>query len=83
MQTFSNWLSSNRGTASNLARTLGISPTNITNVRTGRLLMPTSWMPTIVKLSKRKLSYATLVQEREVHRQAKEKMRISAASPRK
>ena len=42
MQNFSNWLKNNRGMASHLARTLGISPTNVTNVCTGRLLMPTA-----------------------------------------
>jgi len=83
MQNFSNWLSSNRGMASHLARALGISPTNVTNVCTGRLLMPTSWMPTIVKLSKRKLSYATLVKEREGHRQAKEQSRTKPTSSHK
>jgi len=83
MQNFSNWLSSNRGMASHLARTLGISPTNVTNVCTGRLLMPTAWMPTIVKLSKRKLSYATLVKEREGHRQAKEQARALPTSSHK
>ena len=83
MQNFSNWLSSNRGMASHLARTLGISPTNVTNVCTGRLLMPTAWMPTIVKLSKRKLSYATLVTEREGHRRAKEQARARSTSSHK
>jgi hypothetical protein len=69
--------------ASRLARTLGISPTNITNARTGRLLMPTAWMATIVNLSKRKLSYAVLVEERECHRKAKAKARIESKSSHK
>ena len=83
MQNFSNWLKNNRGMASHLARTLGISPTNVTNVCTGRLLMPTAWMPTVVKLSKRKLSYATLVTEREGHRRAKEQARARSTSSHK
>jgi hypothetical protein len=68
MKKFTEFLAANRGMSSLIAKTLGINPTNITNAKTGRLLMPTAWMATIVKLSKRKLSYQTLVQEREVHR---------------
>lgn len=75
MQKFSAWLDENRGMASRIAKTLGISPTNISNARTGHLLMPTGWMPTIVKLSRRKLSYKTLVDEREMHRLNKARQR--------
>lgn len=78
MQKFTEFLTANRGMSSLIAKTLGIKPTNITNAKTGRLLMPTAWMATIVKLSKRKLSYQTLVEEREVHRADKARSRSSA-----
>ena len=69
MQKFSEWLNQNHGMATTLANALGIHRANITNAKSGRLLMPTSWMPLIVKMSKRKVSYANLVEERELHRQ--------------
>ena len=77
MQKFSEWLQSNKGMAASIARQLGISRTNLTNTKTGRLLMPTGWMETIVKLSKGKLSYKDLVQEREIHRIEKKLTRQS------
>ena len=78
MQKFSAWLDAHRGMATTIARTLDISPSNITNAKNGRLLMPTGWMKLIVKLSKRKVSYATLVEEREGHRQAMELKRSTS-----
>lgn len=76
MNKFSTWLEANRGMASTIADSLKISKTNITNAKTGRLLMPTGWMPTIVKLSKRKLTFEELVLEREEHRKNKKNTRL-------
>ena len=71
MQQFNLWLSQNRGMATTLAKALDIHRANITNVKTGRNLMPNGWMPVVVALSKQKLSFATLVTEREEQRKAK------------
>ena len=75
MQKFSAWLDQNHGMATTIAKLLGIHRANITNAKSGHLLMPTGWMPLIVKLSKGKVSYATLVNEREFHRKEKAKRR--------
>lgn len=76
MKKFTAWLEANRGMATTIAKSLGISVTNITNAKNGRLLMPGGWMPTIVKLAKRKLTYEDLVLEREFHRARKEQERF-------
>lgn len=83
MQKFSAWLDQNRGMATTIANILGIHRANITNAKSGHLLMPTSWMPLIVRLSKRKVSYATLVEEREFHRKEKAKLRALSKVSRK
>ena len=71
MNKFKTWLDSNRGMATALSEKLNVNRTNITNAKTGRLLMPVGWMPTIVKLSKKELSFKDLVLEREFYRQKK------------
>lgn len=83
MQKFSAWLNQNRGMATTLAKAIGIHRANITNVKSGHLLMPTGWMPLIVSLSKNKVSYATLVKEREFHRKEKAKNRALGKVSRK
>ena len=75
MNKFKKWLKANPGTAVNLAKRLGVHPSNITNVLTGRLLMPTGWMATIIKMSKQELTYEDMVIEREHHRKAKNLIR--------
>ena len=71
MNKFKTWLDKNRGMATALAEKLDVDRSNITNAKSGRLLMPVGWMPTIVKLSKKELRYKDLVLEREVYRQKK------------
>ena len=75
MQNFSSWLNQNHGMATTLAKILGIHRANVTNAKSGHLLMPNRWMPTIVELSKGEVSYATLVEEREFHRKEKAERR--------
>lgn len=83
MQTFSEWLNQNHGMATTLAKILNINRANITNAKSGHLLMPNRWMPEIVKLSKEQVSYATLVEEREFHRKEKAKLRALGKVSRK
>jgi len=75
MKKFSAWLDENYGMATTIAKQLGIHRSNITNAKSGHILMPTEWMEIIVKLSKNKVSYATLVKEREAHRKEKAALR--------
>jgi DNA-binding transcriptional regulator YdaS (Cro superfamily) len=83
MKKFSAWLDQNRGMATAIAKTLGINRANITNAKSGHLLMPTGWMPLIVELSKGEVSYESLVVEREFHRKEKAKLRALSKVSRK
>ena len=79
MTKFQNWLDANYGMATVLKQKLGVNSTSISNAKSGRLLMPTGWMPMIVKLSKGELTFKDLVLERENYRQIKLHSRTSAA----
>lgn len=83
MTKFSDWLDQNHGMATTLAKILRINRANITNAKSGHLLMPNRWMPKIVKLSKGKVSYESLVIEREFHREEKAKRRALSKVSRK
>jgi len=62
MTKFSEWLELNRGMAAQLSRELKVSTAAISGVKRGKR-MPPYWMPVVNKMSKGKLSLATLLDE--------------------
>jgi hypothetical protein len=64
MKEFREWLDENRGMATRLHTALGINATMISNAKHERILIPTSWMPTIHDLSKGRLSIEKMVRAR-------------------
>lgn len=63
MTKFTQWLEANRGMAAQLRRILNVNATTVSNVKQGRRPMPPYWMPIVHRLSKGKLSLATLLEE--------------------
>ena len=70
MKKFREWLDKTPGLATQLRQTIetnvghSVNATCVSNVKHERRLMPTSWMPTVVKMSKGFLSSDYLVHER-------------------
>ena len=63
MMKFSEWLDANPTMSTTLMRELGVKRASISNVRTGNRPMPREWVPIVVRLSKRKLTYESLLHE--------------------
>lgn len=60
---FSEWLDSKPSMSAVIKRELMIGSASLSNVRKGRTTMPLRWVPTVVRLSRGKLSYKSLVHE--------------------
>ena len=63
MMKFSEWLDANPTMSTTLMRELRIKRASVSKVKTGNSPIPTRWLPLLVRLSKRKLTYESLVHE--------------------
>ncbi len=63
MMKFSEWLEANPQMTAVLMRKLNVKRASISNVKTGNRPMPREWLPILVPLSKRKLTYESLIHE--------------------
>lgn len=63
MMKFSEWLDANPTMTATLMQTLDVNRASISNVKTGNRPMPVRWVPDVVRLSRRRLSYQSLVHE--------------------
>jgi hypothetical protein len=61
MQIFKEWLNNNPGMAKRLGERIKVAPATISNVKHGRKPMPTRWIPVVVDLSDKQISYEQLV----------------------
>lgn len=64
MTSFRTWLNANPGLATQLTQILHVNASSISNAKHGKLAMPPRWIDTLVSVSKRQLSHASLLQER-------------------
>lgn len=78
MMKFSEWLDANPTMSTTLMNELGVKRAIVSHVRTGARPMPREWLPTVVRLSKRKLSYESLVHEMLEVKRAKGTLRRSS-----
>jgi DNA-binding transcriptional regulator YdaS (Cro superfamily) len=63
MTKFAEWLNDNPGMQRKLCELLKTRESTVSSVKVRRRPMPTWWMPAIVKASKGRLTYETLIQE--------------------
>ena len=60
---FSEWLDANPKMSVTLREALSVGKASISNVKTGHRPMPKRWIPILVRLSRKKLTFESLLTE--------------------